>query len=190
MRQSAQLLIGLSLAIAVTQPFSACAGSKSENEALRKTHHKLVEDYKTVSQISADSLSKMDSKTYALFDVRGSEEFAVSHIEGAIWVDPNIDADAFLNLHGDIIGNRSIVLYCSVGVRSSRLAEKIQNHGSFQTPIPIYNLELGVFGWHNDKRPLVRLSKDAAKSTEFIHPYNRWWGRMINRTKLKKYRSD
>ena len=182
--------MGLSLAVVVTQPLSACAGPNSENEALKETHQKVVKDYKTVSHITASSLSEMDSKDYVLIDVRESEEFAVSHIAGAIWVDPEIDADRFLSLYGDLISGRSVIFYCSVGVRSSRLAEKIQRSEAFQTPVQIYNLEAGVFGWHNEKRPLVQRSKDVIRSTEFIHPYNRWWGRMINRDKLKKYGSD
>lgn len=189
-RRLIKSLAGLSLAVAITQPLSACAAPNNENEALRNTHEKIVRNFEGVSHISAASLSDMAPKEYVLFDVRESEEYDVSHINGAIWVDPDIDAEEFLELYGDRLKGKFVILYCSVGVRSSRIAEQIKAYQSSPTSTSIYNLEAGVFGWHNEKRPLVQLSEDGPISTEFIHPYNRWWGRMLNRDALKKYNSD
>lgn len=190
MRARAKILKIMVLACVATSQLVACSEPKSENEALLKTHHKIVEDYETVSHINASSLSDMHASEYVLFDVREAEEFAVSHIEGAIWVDPAIDAESFLSLYRDLIEGRAIVLYCSVGVRSSRLAKKIQTHEASPISVPIYNLETGIFGWHNEKRPLVRISQNSANQTDFIHPYNRIWGRMVNRAELKKYNPE
>jgi len=50
----------------------------------------------------------------------------------------------------------------------------------------IYNLENGIFGWHNESRPLVVNSN----ATDYVHPYNFVWGRMVNRKDLKRYKRD
>lgn len=69
-----------------------------------------------------------------LLDARPANEFGISRIPGAIEVDPNIGADAFLVRFGDLVRGRDVIIYCSAGVRSSRLATRVratlQKHGA------------------------------------------------------------
>ncbi|MDX5437477.1 MAG: rhodanese-like domain-containing protein, partial [Pontibacter sp.] len=61
-----------------------------------------------------------------LLDTRQAEEYAVSHIAGAKFV----DYDAFkVNQLKDISKNTPIVLYCSVGYRSERIGEQLKAAG-------------------------------------------------------------
>lgn len=164
---------------------SACADDTS-NKALVKTHAKISKNYEGVSHIDAQALSQMDEESYILFDVREKDEFVVSHIENSIWVDPSIKVSSFTQQYAELIGDKTVILYCSVGVRSSRLAEKLMSSMPETDKSQIYNLENGVFGWHNENRPLV----SATSSTDYIHPYNRLWGRMVNRKSLWRYEPD
>ena len=159
----------------------------SYNKALTKTHSKIIKNYETVPHIDSEALSKMGPDEIILFDVREKDEYDVSHLEGAIWVDPDIDSSSFLQSYRDKIGNKTVILYCSVGVRSSRLAEKLKQRNEPNTPATIYNLEKGIFGWHNEKRPLYHKANTPQSSpTDYVHPYNYLWGRMVNRDELKR----
>jgi len=178
---------GLILLLVLLLSFNAAyAGDDmNENNALTKTHNKILKNYEDVLHIDADKLSEMKQEDVVVFDIREQDEFAVSHLEGAIWADPDIKASTFLKNYGEIIGDKAVILYCSVGVRSSRLAEKLQ--AEMTETAEIYNLEKGIFGWHNEKRPLYQTSiTETVEPTDYIHPYNFVWGRMVNRGALKR----
>ena len=101
-----------------------------------------------------------------LLDARTEEEFDVSHLRGAIRIDPrhpNIDE---LSLPAD----RPIVVYCSVGYRSASVIE------SLGAKREIYNLEGGIFGWAREDRPLFR----GAQRVDEVHPYDWAWGRFLD----------
>jgi len=157
---------------------------KSSNKALISTHNVISSRYKAVPHLKARDVNKMDKGSYVIFDVREKGEYAVSHIEDAIWVDPSIDTATFYEKFSDVITDKTLILYCSVGARSTKLAAKLLDDR--EDELNIYNLENGIFGWHNESRPLFQ----AAKSTEFVHPYNRIWGRMVNRKELKRYKTE
>ena len=124
-----------------------------------------------VNWIDADTLAEWiqrapDSRPL-LLDTRTSEEFSVSHLPGAVRVDPaepNLDAI-------DVAEDRPIVLYCSVGYRSGAIAERLEAAGVG----PIYNLRGGIFGWANEGRPVVR---DGAPA-DTVHHFNWLWGRLL-----------
>ena len=154
------------------------------NKALAKTHIKITQNYETVQHIKARDVATMKQASYLIFDIREEKEYAVSHIQNAIWVDPSITASEFYEHFGPQAKHKTIILYCSVGVRSSRLAERLMAGKSENQVVQIYNLESGIFGWHNESRPLVH----AGDSTNYVHPYNRIWGRMVNRKTLRRYK--
>jgi len=188
MRFRALILSLAAYIIALGLSSSAFAQTKADtmNKALVKTHATLSKRYNRVSHIDAQALSEMDEDSYIIFDVREKDEFEVCHIENSIWVDPSIDASSFNAQYSDQIGDKTLVLYCSVGVRSSRLAQKLEKTRPETETSPIYNLENGVFGWHNESRPLV----SETASTDYVHPYNRLWGRMVNRKDLRRYEPE
>ncbi len=108
----------------------------------------------------------------------------MSHLDNAIRVDPDLDPDDFMRKYADRIAGKTVIVYCSVGVRSSALAERIDPLLTSSGSKPAYNLTGGIFQWHNEGRPLTR----GAQSTPYVHPYNRSWGRLITNKSLISYR--
>lgn len=147
----------------------------AEARDLRSVQADIVDDYPAVLHLDGAALAER-ARDALLFDVREVDEFAVSHLPGARRVDPDMDADAFMAAYGALIGGRDVVFYCSVGVRSSRMVERLSDRlGAARS---VWNLEGGVFAWHNASRPL----ENAAGATDFVHPYNRSWGRLVERS--------
>ncbi|MEY2529462.1 MAG: hypothetical protein QOJ05_1552 [Verrucomicrobiota bacterium] len=104
-----------------------------------------------------------------LLDVRTRAEFDVSHLEGAIRVEPG-SGPAAISFPKD----KPIVTYCSVGYRSAAFAKKLSQAGYRNGT----NLEGSIFRWANENRPLVR---DGAP-TDKVHPYNRIWGLLLDKS--------
>ncbi len=144
--------------------------------SLDDTHSAIEKRYSDVAHLAPDQLGAQD---VLLFDTRSPEEFAVSHIDGAIRLDPDMSPAEFKEIYGDQAAHKILVFYCSVGERSSAMASRIASVHSG----PVYNLEKGLFGWHNDRRPLV----SSSGPTDFIHPYDEKWGTLIDRQKQIKY---
>lgn len=106
-----------------------------------------------------------------LLDAREPEEYAVSHLPGAIQVDPDAGADALIATVLGPFSGRPVVVYCSVGVRSGGVAQRLTEAGAGE----IYNLEGSIFRWANEGRPLVR----GETTTRRVHPYNAVWGKLL-----------
>jgi rhodanese-related sulfurtransferase len=101
---------------------------------------------------------------YYFLDCRERAEYEVSHIPDAIFIGSNPSKEALQQLPSD----KPWVFYCSVGVRSEKVAESVQ-----EQDIISYNLVGGIFEWVNRGRPI----EDAAGiATKKVHPYNRVWG--------------
>jgi len=139
----------------------------------------IVEDYPAVRHMEGAALTAR-APDALLFDVREADEFAVSHLAGARRLDPDMDAEDFIAEFGALIAGRDVVFYCSVGVRSARMAARLAN--ALAPAQSVWNLEGGIFAWHNAARPL----RNAGGPTDFVHPYNRSWGRLVDRTSLTR----
>lgn len=112
-----------------------------------------------------------------LVDVRSEEEFAVGRIGGAIRVSPGASARDVAARLREAAPGTNVVFYCSVGVRSSRLANRSRKGLMELGAAGVYNLSGGIFTWHEEARPLV----DAQGPTRFVHPYDSNWGRLLSR---------
>lgn len=115
-------------------------------------------------------LTSPDNEPIILIDARRKEEFHVSHITGAKNLPYKKDPRKLLT---DINSDNPIVVYCSVGYRSSILAKKLQNIGFTK----VYNLEGSIFKWANEGRPLVQGQTTVHK----VHPYDTRWGSLLER---------
>jgi rhodanese-related sulfurtransferase len=128
-----------------------------------------------VSQVPTDSLLSWQSRTQGvspvLLDVREPVEFSVSHIKGAKSASTKWEA---LNLLKDMRKDTLVVLYCSVGYRSSELAKKLEA-GGFTN---VHNLEGSIFEWANRGFPLYR----DDERVNVVHPFDEKWGRLLNRS--------
>lgn len=113
-----------------------------------------------------------DSKEFhpLVLDARSKEEYAVSHLIDARRI--NINAVTLKQAFREPT-NQAIVVYCSVGYRSAKVVQQLQQAGFNQ----IFNLEGGLFQWANEQRPLFH----AGQPTQRVHPYNAVWGLLIER---------
>ena len=106
-----------------------------------------------------------------LLDARQPAEYAVSHLPGARRVDPEAGAERLLAALDSAERTGPVVVYCSVGVRSAGVAERLAAAGVAD----VRNLEGSIFRWANEGRPLVR----DGQAVDEVHPYNAAWGRLL-----------
>ena len=126
-----------------------------------------------VAQLSTNELAAWlgDSKRAqpTLLDARTEKEFAVSHLPGARRVEPSAKAEELLP---QLPSGRPVVVYCSVGYRSSAVAERLKKAGV----VAVFNLEGSIFQWANEGRPL----EADGHPTDKVHPYNSKFGKMLD----------
>jgi rhodanese-related sulfurtransferase len=150
----------------------------SSTNPLRLVEKDLAQRYDGIQQCDPGALAKRLLQTepsVTLLDARSAEEFEISHIPGAIRVDPNISPAEFGRDFGDLAKGRDVVVYCSVGARSTALAHRLQRSARAVGAKSVCNLSGGLFRWHNEGRPLVRHDEPA----ESVHPFNDYWARFI-----------
>ena len=125
--------------------------------------------FPTVEQISTGQLASWlasDLPPPVPIDARKPKEYAVSHLPGAHH-SPTLAAVQ----QSAVSAEAEIVVYCSVGYRSARLAQQLQDAGYTH----VMNLEGSIFEWHNQGQPLVV----DGEPTQAVHPYNRTWGMLL-----------
>ena len=163
----------------------AAASPQAVADKLAEVESDVDLSFPTVDHLKGQDLVELEEGDVLLFDVREPEEFAVSHIAGAIQIDPKLSGEEFLDQFGALLRQRKrAVFYCSVGVRSSEMAMKVKEALNEKEPISLHNLRGGIFRWHNQNLPLNQRSK----ATDYVHPYNWRWGRLVNRQDFISYK--
>lgn len=126
------------------------------------------ERYPAVVQVSVAELAvELATTRPVLLDARAKKEFEQSHLPGAAFT-PDLDSAL------DVLArtpDAPVVVYCSVGLRSSALAQELVAHGYAKTR----NLEGGIFAWANAGQPLVAGDAPTTK----VHPYDARWGTLL-----------
>jgi len=125
----------------------------------------------TVPLITIDEFSTIDKYNLHILDTREEDEFKVSHIKNArhvgnFWFD--------MRKVYDIPVNSTIVVYCSVGIRSEKIGEKLIDAGYKN----VLNLYGGIFEWVNQGNPVY--NQNGVQTAE-IHTYNNSWDRWVER---------
>lgn len=103
-----------------------------------------------------------------LVDARAPEEYAVSHLPGALRAETEEEA---LSVLAEVPRDRPVVVYCSVGLRSAKLAEKLEAAGFAD----VRNLRGSIFAWANRGRAVVR----GGEVVREVHPYDGKWGKLL-----------
>ena len=108
-----------------------------------------------------------------LLDARTAREYAVSHLPGAVRVDPDAPAEALADTLAALRADpsRPVVVYCSVGWRSAGVAERLRAAGAGD----VRNLRGSIFRWASEGRPLVADGHPASR----VHPFDAVWGRLL-----------
>lgn len=126
---------------------------------------------KTVPLIRAGELSsemEQDDGIY-LLDTREKEEYNVSHIAGADCV----GYDNFrMRSVKDIPRDATVVVYCSLGVRSEKVGEKLTEAGFTD----VRNLYGGIFEWVHEEQPVISKKGDTTRK---VHAFNEEWSRWL-----------
>lgn len=151
----------------------SCSGFKLQAQILNNAYKQLVDSLQKedVAFLSIEDFKKLNKQNLYVLDVREEEEFEVSHIKngrhvGYIWFD--------MRKVYDIPLDAKIVVYCSVGFRSEKIAKKLVDYGYKN----VFNLYGGIFEWVNQGNP-VYTSKGV--QTSVIHTYNKEWAPWVNR---------
>jgi rhodanese-related sulfurtransferase len=110
-----------------------------------------------------------------ILDARSHEEYAVSHIKLAQLIKPT---GSVISALSEVPLNTNIVVYCSVGYRSAKVAQQLQLAG-YQN---VFNLSGGIFQWANKGKPIFT----DKHQVETVHPYNFIWGKLLK----SKYHAD
>lgn len=142
-----------------------CLGQKTIPKVLEKLNSKTV-PYITVEELQ-------NKKEVVMLDTREINEFNVSHIKNALHVGyNNFDKNKItLELPNK---NANIVVYCSIGVRSERIGEKLLKMGYKN----VYNLYGGIFEWKNNNGIVVN---NKNMETDDVHTFNKKWSQYLKK---------
>ena len=144
---------------------SAC-GQQSFDQKLEAMYQHTVP---LIRPAALDSLQQQ--RPVVLLDVRSPEEYAVSHLPEARFV--NYETFKLEEVQ-DIPKEAEVVVYCAVGYRSERVGEKLQQAG-YQN---VQNLYGGIFEWKNEGKEVVNRK---GQPTDSVHTYNRRWSKWLER---------
>nr|MBV6629578.1 rhodanese-like domain-containing protein [Oceanococcus sp. HetDA_MAG_MS8] len=118
-----------------------------------------------------------DPAEWVVLDVREPDEFAVSHLPGAVRIPPDADIETFTQVVGDTLADKRVLFYCSVGQRSTKVASRMEDAVREAGGQGVANLRGGIFRWHGAHGPL----ENASGPVDRIHSYNAIWGKLMPR---------
>jgi len=134
----------------------------------------LLNTYNTrsIPYISVEELRmlQLNDEVYIL-DARELEEYDVSRIPGGLFI-------GFSDFSSEMItekipdSDRTIVVYCSLGIRSEEIGEKLRKAGYSN----IRNLYGGIFEWKNNGYPIV---DSEGNETEKVHSFSKAWSKWL-----------
>ena len=105
-----------------------------------------------------------------VLDARTPAEFTLSHLRGAVRIDPY--RPLLRPLRG-MAKDTAIAVYSSVGYRAARVADFLRRQGYTRVSV----LEGSLFRWANDGRPMFHDDRPTVQ----VHPYDERWGLMLEK---------
>lgn len=106
-----------------------------------------------------------------IIDARTVEEFSVSHLKGAV---------LYKNELSDSAKKDSVLVYCTVGKRSSDLVKELKQK-DFEK---VYNLEGGIISYANNG---LTTYKNFDSPSDSIHTYSMIWSLFLDGEKVAVY---
>ena len=130
------------------------------------------ENNNSIPYVRPGELAHFENKP-VLLDAREKREYNVSHIEGAKYV-----GYEYFNLKKTLKQlpniNDTIVVYCSLGVRSEDIAEQLKAKGYKN----VFNLYGGIFEWKNESYEVI---DSKGNVTEKVHAFDQHWGKWLKK---------
>ena len=178
---------------------SLFALSLSAQEVKSKSYQAMLKTLLSHS-VPEKSVSEVSTEEGAtLLDAREQSEFLVSKIEYAEWVGYN---DFSLERVKHLDKDEEIIVYCSVGYRSEKVAEQLIDAGYTN----VSNLYGGIFEWKNQGHKVVdsgdigtvynlmalifpfknqghKVVDSADIATDQVHAYDKMWGVWLKKGK-------
>jgi rhodanese-related sulfurtransferase len=135
-----------------------------------------VNNNESIPYISVEKLRNLQlTDSVVILDAREMKEFEVSHIASSKYV--GYDCFSSEKITSDIDNkNALIVVYCSLGIRSEDIGEKLKKEGFTN----VKNLYGGIFEWKNNDYPII---DSEGKDTENVHVYSIFWGKWLKNGK-------
>ena len=142
--------------------FSQAHGQKALEQIIDKYNDESV-PYVTVNEL-------MTWEDFVLLDTREKTEFDISHIKNSIYVGySSFDLQTVLRHYPD--KNRTMVVYCSVGIRSEDIGEQLILAGYTD----VYNLYGGIFKWYERGQPVYDAANNRVKKIHgYLPRYGKW----------------
>jgi len=168
------LLLGLAALTALVLVLQSCLRTSGAPREWPELKQEIRERFPRAPQLSTGELREWlaapPTERPLLLDGRAPEEYAVSHLMGAVST-PNLETA--LEAVRAASPGQPVVVYCSVGWRSSALVEQLADHGVER----VWNLEGSIFEWANQGRTVVRNGEPVRQ----VHPFDEDWGRFLDR---------
>jgi rhodanese-related sulfurtransferase len=162
------LLLGAGVALFAGRPI-----------AFAVVHRMTVRKFPQVKWIDRSELARWRGDSTrpqpVILDARTQEEFLVSHLGGAIRIDPY---RPILRPIKRFPKDTAIVVYSSVGYRGARLADFLARQGYGN----VVDLDGSIFQWANEGRPIFRDDRPVNQ----VHPYDGRWGWLLE----SRYRAE
>jgi len=144
--------------------------SVNSQETLKELLNKYNKE--SVPYISVQELA-MPKIEAIILDARELDEYKVSHINNAVHVGyDEFDLDTVVKSLPDT--SSTIVVYCSVGIRSENIAHKLKKAGYSN----VLNLYGGIFEWKNNNFPVYDIN---GNKTEDIHVFSKAWSKWLKK---------
>jgi len=127
----------------------------------------------SVPYISVQELAMPSNEDTIILDAREPKEYETSHLKNARCVGyDNFQLDAIIKK----VPNKTskIVVYCSLGIRSETIAEKLKKVGYTN----VYNLYGGIFEWKNKN---FKVYNHEEKETENVHTFSEEWSKWLTK---------
>lgn len=138
----------------------------------QETIEDLLNNYntKSVPYISVEELAMPKTQTLIL-DAREYKEYQVSHLKNALYVGFN---EFDLQQTALQLNNKQqhIIVYCSLGIRSEKIAEKLKKAGYTN----VYNLYGGIFEWKNKGFDVYDTTETK---TDKVHAFSSEWSKWL-----------
>ena len=106
--------------------------------------------FENINAEKFDALRKSDTNKVVVLDVRTKEEFSKGRIPGSVLIDFN--ADDFEKQVAKLDKNKTYLVHCAAGGRSSRACKKMDQLGFRK----LYNLEGGMGAWEKAGKPVEK----------------------------------
>lgn len=166
---AAVVAVGVAVAVGLHRPWVP------DSAAWRAVDAQVRAAHPDVPLVGTDTLAAWLGQPDAplLLDARTAPEYAVSHLPGAVRVDPDASAAALADTVAALRADpaRPVVVYCAVGWRSAGVAERLRAAGAGD----VRNLRGSIFRWASEGRPLVADGRPATR----VHPFDAVWGRLL-----------